>query len=161
MPWGDGTLAAMTWWMVLDIALTFGLYLRLTRLVVRDDLGQWYIVNPVQRWADPVAALVEDGRALASRRDDLIAQGVDPQALTTPISPMYDPEPGTGWRSKIAAGIDCPWCVGFWIGCATLASLYLAGGPGDAVDAWRWVAGAFSMNYLGAHLGTRLGDTAD
>lgn len=63
-------------------------------------------------------------------------------------------------RIDYVEGLGCPYCVGFWIGCAVLLSLALAGGPGAGTwEPWRWVAGAFTMNYIAAHLGARLGDT--
>lgn len=36
---------------------------------------------------------MEQGRQLASERDDLIAQGVDPADLVIPIAPVAEPEP--------------------------------------------------------------------
>lgn len=61
-----------------------------------------------------------------------------------------------GWRAKLQSGLDCPFCVGFWIGCLVLLSLWLVGGPGHAWEPWRWVAGAFTMNYISAHINSRL-----
>jgi len=64
-----------------------------------------------------------------------------------------------GWRSKLVSGLSCPWCVGFWIACLMLGVLALVGGPGDAHEVWRYVAGWFTLNYVVAHIGPRLGDT--
>lgn len=55
-----------------------------------------------------------------------------------------------------AAGLECPYCVGFWIAVATTFSLWLAGGPGDAADVWRWVAAVFTVNYVVAHTSSRM-----
>lgn len=66
-----------------------------------------------------------------------------------------------GWRAKLQSGLSCPYCVGFWIGAGVLLSLWLAGGPGEAWEPWRWVAGALMMNYVAAHIGSRLGDVDD
>lgn len=63
-----------------------------------------------------------------------------------------------GWRGSLQSGLSCLFCVGFWVGVAVLGSLAWAGGPGEAAELWRWVAGAFTMNWVAAHLGTRLGD---
>lgn len=38
--------------------------------------------------------LVEQGRLLANRRDDLIAQGVDPQSLEVPLAPFSTDDDG-------------------------------------------------------------------
>lgn len=61
----------------------------------------------------------------------------------------------------IDALVHCPYCIGFWIGNIVLTSLYLTGGPGDTTEPWRWVTGAFTLNYVAAHIGVRLGDTGD
>ena len=130
----------MTRWAVLDILLAAGLYLRLTRFVVTDDLGGWMIRHPLHRVlfrADPHETYVY------STVD--IYQG---QVLLRPP-----------WQEKLNALVHCPWCIGFWIAGAVLLSLAAVGGPGDAPDWWRWVAGWWTLNYVGAHLGARLGDT--
>jgi hypothetical protein len=58
--------------------------------------------------------------------------------------------------AKYIEGLTCPFCVGFWIGCLTVLSLLLVGGPGDAADWWRWLAGAFALNYVVGHVSGRL-----
>jgi hypothetical protein len=37
---------------VLDLLLALGLTLRLSRLVVADDIGEWWIKKPIARWID-------------------------------------------------------------------------------------------------------------
>lgn len=127
---------------VVDCLLALGLTLRLVRLAVFDDLGKWYLVYPAQRW------LVNHERS----------QGVGGEYRAHEFNGTVVAEP-LGWRQRLVAGVDCPWCIGFWIGVAVLASLWLVGGPGDAAEWWRWTAGAFTLNYVAAHLGPRLGDT--
>lgn len=63
--------------------------------------------------------------------------------------------PSKKW-GKYIEGLVCPFCVGFWIGCATLLSLYLVGGPGDADLWWRYVAGVFALNYGVGHVASHL-----
>jgi hypothetical protein len=58
--------------------------------------------------------------------------------------------------ARYLEGLTCPFCVGFWIGCVGLLSLWLVGGPGHAEEWWRWLAGAFAMNYVVAHVSARL-----
>lgn len=65
------------------------------------------------------------------------------------------PGPPPRW-GKYVEGLTCPFCVGFWICCIVLASLYLVGGPGNAADWWRWVTGAFALNYVVGHVSSRL-----
>lgn len=117
-------------WIAIDLLLLLGLTLRLTRFVVADDLGGWWIRHPAEAWA--------------RRRDD---NGV--------AEDLED----TGKRGRLVSGLFCPFCVGFWLGVLALVSLALAGGPGDTAEWWRWVAGALSLNWVSAHLGARAGDT--
>lgn len=63
--------------------------------------------------------------------------------------------PHSRW-ARYVEGLTCPFCVGFWICCAVVLSLYLVGGPGDAADWWRWLAGAFALNYVTGHVSSRL-----
>jgi len=50
---------------VRDVALVTGLTMRLTRLVVSDDLGQLWLKDPVDRW---LSAQETSGRAHPLRR---------------------------------------------------------------------------------------------
>lgn len=45
-----------------------------------------------------------------------------------------------GWRTKLVSGLDCPWCVGFWIGAAVL----LLPRRRRVV---RWALSALALNY--------------
>lgn len=103
---------------VLDLLLVLGLTLRLTRLIIADDLGAWWVREPAIDWAED--------------------------------------HPG---RYKLVSGLYCPFCVGFWIGVASLASLALVGGPGDAHEVWRYIAGAFTLNWIVGHVAARMGDS--
>jgi hypothetical protein len=59
---------------------------------------------------------------------------------------------GPKWWSKYIEGLNCPFCIGFWIGCVGVLSLWLVGGPGDAAEWWRYLGGAFALNYLVGHV---------
>lgn len=106
----------------IDILLALGLTLRLSRVVVTDDIGLWWVRVPAFNWAL-----------------------------------RHEPE-ANGWRAKLQEGLSCPFCVGFWIGCLVLLSLWLVGGPGHAHEAWRWIAGAFALNWVVGHIAARAGD---
>lgn len=105
-----------------DIALLVLLTARLCRLAVVDHLAEWWIQEPLKKWAN----------------------------VRNP-----DGYPAT-WQQKLWTGTTCCFCIGFWIACATLTSLYYAGGPGDAATLWRYIAGAFALNYVSGHLNKRL-----
>ena len=110
---------------LLDLVLLFGLTARLTLFVVSDDLGKWLIRDPAMKWV---------GNSM--RPDQLASE---------------DPD-DWGWRYKLASGLWCPYCVGFWIGCLTLVSLVIVRDYGQALDSWRIVSGVFTLNLLTAPL---------
>lgn len=107
--------------------LVLGASLRLTRLVVSDKIGQWWVKDPIDKAMDRYAER----------------------------NPSVEP-----WWWKYRDGLDCPWCVGFWLGAGTLASYKLAKGT-RAESLWRLAAGALTLNEIATHLGSRLGDYDD
>lgn len=124
MPRGRPYDGAMTLLILADLALLLGLTLRLTRLVVTDQVGEYLVRRPAEHVA---AHVLHSGRTLAFTR----------------------------------ALLSCPFCIGFWLGVAALATLAAVGGPGaegTAAVVWRYVAGAFALNWVAAHIGARLGD---
>jgi len=58
-------------------------------------------------------------------------------------------------------GLSCPYCVSVWMAAATTFTLFLAGGPGDAADWWRWVAGFLTLAWVTGHVAAMTGDTED
>jgi hypothetical protein len=118
---------------VIDLLLLLGLTLRLYRLVFVDDLGIWWIQAPIAR--------------LSYR--------------LTEVGPNRPIPPGRMRAARYLTGADCRWCLGFWLGAAMLAMLYIAGGPGHAATWWRVTAGTFTLNYVAAHLSVWAGDTRE
>lgn len=116
-----------------DLALATFLILRLSRFLTTDFLGAWWVTHPATAWA-----IKHDGSLLTYESGAL----------------ALDDE--QGWRSKLVSGLECPFCVGFWIGAIVLASLWMVGGPGHAAEWWRWMAGVFTMNYIVGHIASRL-----
>lgn len=119
-----------------DLILLFGLTLRLTRLLITDDVGL-VLRYPVDR------------RAARARITRLRLPADDPRRSRLAVSE---------WAER---GLGCGFCAGFWVGAAALASLLWVGGPGadgTAVTVWRAVAGVFTLNWLAAHVALRAGD---
>ena len=114
---------------LLDGALLLGMTLRLSRLITTDYIGEWFVREPAERWVD------RHKQWVSSRGN------VD----------LYE----KGWRGKLVTGLECPFCIGFWLGLAGIISLELVGGPGDAHEAWRWVAGGLTLNYIVGHISGR------
>jgi len=113
--------------------------MRLTRLVVTDDLGAWLGKDRAKRWA-------------ASRRPQL-------PTLTHAQGPIYG-EAWT-WRDKLVSGLDCPFCVGTWIGYAVLLGTVSLREDSRLGRGWRFVLTGLALNEVVGHLAARLGDTAE
>lgn len=124
---------------IFDLLLSIGLTLRLTRVITQDDIGLWYVRGPVAMWA--------------MRHEPLSPPNITPDGF------LGEREYVPGWRGRLSLGLSCPFCIGFWVGVLVLLSLWLCGGPGHAWDPWRWVAGAFALNWVAAHVGARAGDS--
>lgn len=58
---------------------------------------------------------------------------------------------------RLADGAGCPFCVGFWVSLATVGSYSLASRRSPAtLHLWRVVAAALTVNYVTAHVSSRL-----
>ena len=101
-----------------------------------DKLGEWLIVGRVKRWASQIES------------------PVTPPALGE-VDPYPTPEPHWGWRSKLVSGLDCPYCVGFWLGGVVLLVSMLRRAPvvGPVV---RFGLGMLALNYVVAHMSARI-----
>ena len=117
----------------IDLLLILGATLRLTRLAVVDDLGVWWLQDPITRWAvsrEGSTVTYEDG--------------------------SYAADPDRGWRNKLAEGTTCGFCIGFWIGCLVIGSWLIASHTDTLTFAWRIGALAFTLNYLAGHISGRM-----
>ncbi|UDL16206.1 hypothetical protein SEA_KOZIE_10 [Microbacterium phage Kozie] len=111
--------------------------LRATRFITSDHLGEWWLVGPAKRWA--------------WRRG---THGYSPTEINADPAPT--PDPASGWRAKLVSGLDCPFCVGFWItGAAVLAAAAANRGPRRRA-AFQLLAGAVGANYVTGHISSRL-----
>lgn len=121
---------------ITDTALIVGATMRLTRLVVTDDLGQWWIKDPLDRLAH--------GHTDVTTRESTTGES------------SYEVHTVPKWH-KYLGGLECPYCVGFWVGAGVLASHAIAKRTG-LLGAWRFAAGAFTLNEVAAHAGIKAGD---
>lgn len=105
--------------------------LRLTRLVVRDWLGEWTIVQPAKAWAQKHDGEVDPHSAAA--------QGVGTKF----------------WRTKLTSGLDCPFCVSFWLtlGCLVFSRIDL---PQPAAQFRDLVLKALAGSYVVGHASSRI-----
>lgn len=128
----------------MNLILLIGATLRLTRFVTTDTLGGWLIVEPAHRWA----INAEGGYSELHNVD------VDSDSITYTENLSLDPERGP--RSKGVSGLECPFCVGTWIGFALIVSYLLARRSSVTLSLWRFVTGGLSLNYVTAHISAAL-----
>jgi hypothetical protein len=132
---------------VYNLVLTVLATARLTRFITTDTLGHWLIVKRLRVWALPGHAIhgwtTGDGKpARAEVIVDHVWDGIDPEV--------------EGRRVKLVSGLDCPFCVGFWIGAGVLLSLAIARAVPPLLPVWRFVMGALSLNYVVGHVSSRI-----
>ena len=105
--------------------------LRLTRLVTTDWLGEWTIVQPLKAWA---------------RKHDGEVDVHSPDAQDVGVNL---------WRTKAVSGLDCPFCVSFWLTLGTLAVSRL-NLPQPAAQLRDLVLKALAGSYIVGHASSRI-----
>lgn len=124
-------------------ALTYALALlaalRATRFITSDHLGEWFIVGPLKRWA--------------WRRGTV---GYSPSEIGERVEAVPTPPHYGGWRARLVKGLDCPFCVGFWITAAAVLAAAAANRGPRRRAAFQVLAGAFGANYVTGHISSRL-----
>lgn len=121
---------------------------RATRFVTSDWLGEWTIGVRAKRWAN-----YHEAPAFGSLGALPIAVREEQEMrLNSPV------EPDNGWRSKLVHGLDCPFCVGFWIGGLVLAGEALTRLTPLRVlrPAWTFLLAMAGLNYVVGHVSSRI-----
>ena len=103
---------------------------RLTRLVVWDEIADWWLKDPIDRAAE---------------------QWYEHE------SARLGHEPEQPWWWKYRSGLDCQWCIGFWLGAGVLALDAAAGEH----PVWRLTRDALAMNMVVAPVLRALEDRAE
>lgn len=114
---------------------------RATRFITSDTLGEWTLVAPAKKWAHRYESTAD----MQGQVEDAELYGA---AIPTP-------EPRNGWRSKLTYGLDCPFCVGFWIGAVILLGEVTIG-RSPLRPLWRFGLAALGLNYLVGHISSRI-----
>lgn len=105
--------------------------LRLTRLITKDWLGEWTIVQPLKAWAQ--------------RHDGPVdVHGPDAQDVGVNL-----------WRTKAVSGLDCPHCVSFWLTLGTLTISRLPM-PQPAAQLRDLLLKALAGSYVVGHASSRI-----
>lgn len=136
---------------------------RLTRFVTTDKLGGWLITEPAQDWAAgrearEVERLVKIVKAYGDT-------GVEPGGQTGPLVEHarttlenYDPDEPVTWQAKLVSGLECPYCVGFWITAATLGLSRISRRTGILGTGTRFLLEALAASWVTGHLGEHFDD---
>jgi hypothetical protein len=103
-----------------DAVLVLGSSMRLTRLITSDDIGLWFVKHPAYKWA----------------------------AENSPQPTGGDEWAPPSWRTKLVTGLDCPHCVGYWVGVGVLGSYVVTRKSRPLAAVWRFVAGTLTLNTL-------------
>lgn len=130
----------------LRLALVALAALRATRFITSDKLGEWWLVGPAKRWAAR-REVPDDVRADLEKR---FSHEIRDNA------PVANPPARWGWRSKLVSGLDCPFCVGFWVVAAALLAEVATRRVRPLRALWTFVAGVAAMNYVTGHVSSRL-----
>jgi hypothetical protein len=116
---------------------------RLTRLVTTDWIFEWLVTEKLRRWA-------------LNRESWLPNEWYEGKGLTLHERIEVRDEAGVGsWRLKLVSGLDCGFCVGFWVSLGMVIGLRV-----PLPSSLRWTRDrlleALALNYVSAHLSSRL-----
>jgi hypothetical protein len=117
---------------------------RLTRFVTTDWLGEWTIARPLKRWS------IKHETAHYEALDQRIKNG---EKMHEVMGDTLAEEPRT-WQAKLTHGLDCPFCVGFWIGAIVLTATALT--PTALKRPMNLALGAFALNYVVGHVSKKI-----
>lgn len=121
---------------------------RLTRFITTDTLPEWLVIGRIRRWGDGhERALFQWMTDVKDRR--LLATSEVRDAAVLCLR-EYEYEAPITWQARLASGLECPFCVGFWVGAAVLLL------PDNRLT--RWLLGALALNYVVGHVSSQLDD---
>lgn len=132
-----------------DLILILLTTLRLTRFITTDTLGGWLIADPAHEWADSHEARY---RAAREHTINLMRQDhpdADPQLedWLNKYAATLDDDGPLSWQARLVSGLDCPYCVGFWIGVGVISSYLIARRTGT-MTMWRTAVSTLALNYV-------------
>lgn len=125
--------------------------MRATRFFTSDKLGEWWIVGPAKLWATRREAVAPPTVPYSAAQIVAAAEAARIQGDAVPT-----PRPGWGWRSKLVSGLDCPFCVGFWVGALILLGDVLTRRVRPLRALYTFALGSLALNYAVGHASSRL-----
>lgn len=131
---------------------------RVTRFITSDFLGEWLIVGPAKRWA------VRDVIAPADSSDRHKSEIAERKRIALELEGIEERDhlieygatgPHASKRARLVKGLDCPFCVGFWIGGVILLGEATIG-RSPLRPLWRFGIAMLGLNYLVGHISSRI-----
>lgn len=142
-----------------DAARVLGATMKLTHVVTNSDLGQWWVKDPLDAWVhghgkdedacehvDPVLPQAE-----REERQRLLDEGHDRVYVDRLF--VASCKGGRMKFHRYLVGLECPHCVGFWVGVAVAGSYVVARRGKRSLAAWRFVAATLSLNIVSVATG--------
>jgi hypothetical protein len=127
-----------------DQLLILGATMRLTRLFTSDDLGEWWLKAPLAAWVD------------ATPSPDRFAPLGGPEHVARAEAASQERFARKQRAKRYLDGLDCPHCVGYWVGIAVLTSYLVARRSRTALALWRYAAAGLGLNTVSVLLGKQL-----
>lgn len=128
--------------------------LRLTRLSTSDWLGEWVFVRPAKAWAYKAESAELEWRSVE-------IAGL-PEGAAMPAWALDDNGNVRGtddpfsWQAKLVKGLDCPFCVGFWLGGVVLLGEVTIARVPVLGAIWRFGLSMLALNYVVGHISKRI-----
>lgn len=128
--------------------------LRLTRLSTSDWLGEWAFVRPAKAWANKAEAAELERRTAEIHA---LPEGapMPAWALDGSGDARSELDPFT-WQAKLVKGLDCPFCVGFWLGGLVLLGEVTIARVPVLGALWRFGLSMLALNYVVGHVSKRI-----
>lgn len=132
--------------------------LRLTRLVTSDTLPQWLLIDRLREWSDTAehAHRLAWHQTLNRFEEDPDSYDDGAIALLARKRSQLESNEPMSWQARLVSGLSCPHCVGFWIGAIVLLGTWFLAPLPLASLAWGLLLGALTLNYLTAHISSRI-----
>ncbi|AWY06729.1 hypothetical protein HOT47_gp20 [Microbacterium phage Quhwah] len=134
---------------------------RATRFITSDFLGEWTLVAPAKRWSAPYEneAILRSQSEWQERDDENTSYDLYDGTLTTDWlrgwHAWYEVAGPLSKQARLTKGLDCPFCVGFWIGGVILLGEATIG-RSPLRPLWRFGIGMLGLNYLVGHISSRI-----
>lgn len=128
--------------------------LRLTRLITTDWLGEWVIVAPIKRWA--VRAVMQKAATVGAAPHEL--EWLETKATRDDVILWGCAEQTNIWQARLAKGLDCPFCVGYWLGSGVvvLTAAVILWTHEVVIFWWGVLLFTLALNYVVGHVSKKI-----